>query len=415
MKKVISTVNFRRIPILPCKGIILYLTVIAAAYVFAQLYRSPISAILLVFVMVFGAADILLFAFSIPFVKAEKSGINASYTRGTVGTIKIRLSNRSVIPVSSAEAVFYFPTKDGIRYVGFGRKMPISPFSSTNAELDVPFERRGSFEIGVCDVYLYDTLRLIRVRKRVNAKEKVTVLPQRYRMDEIFAKDDSTEDASAQLLELSTVPDYGDIREYRPGDSMKRIHWKLSTKSEELLVRKYTSETENSASVYCCVRNDELSRFEGINRLEAEDRVIECAYTVAVMASEKGYEGILYLDGTTNVKFGTKNDDLKMSYFLSAYKGTLTDSSIHSDKAVSPCVCVFPFVSAKNGSDMISAIKLFPAKSFTACVVELSDLINERQRSQYSDELTAFVKALGEMGINTRVLKGGNGYGRQIL
>ena len=130
------------------------------------------------------------------------------------------------------------------------------------------------------------------------------------------------------------------------------------------------------------------------------------------MASEKGYEGILYLDGTTNVKFGTKNDDLKMSYFLSAYKGTLTDSSIHSDKAVSPCVCVFPFVNSESGSDMISDLKLFPAKSFTACVVELSDLINEPQRSQYSDELTAFIKALNETGINTRVLKGGNGYVR---
>lgn len=415
MKKVISTVSFRRIPILPCKGIILYLTVIVAAYVFAQLYRSPISAILLVFVIAFGLADILLFICAIPFVKAEKSGMNASYERKSVGTIRISLINRSIIPVSSAEAVFSFPTNDGMRYIEFGRKMPIPPFFSKNAELEVPFERRGSFEVGVCDVYLYDTLRLIRVRKRVNAKEKVTVLPQRYRMDEIFSKDDSSEDASAQLLELSTVPDYGDIREYRPGDSMKRIHWKLSTKSEELLVRKYTSETENSASVYCCVRKDELSRFEGINRLEAEDRVIECAYTVAVMASEKGYEGMMYLDGTTSVKFGTKNDDLKMSYFLSAYKGTLIDSSIHSDKAVSPCVCVFPFVSSENGSDMISDLKLFPAKSFTACVVELSDLINERERSRYSDELIAFVKAMSEMGINTRVLKGGNGYGGQNL
>jgi electron transport complex protein RnfG len=42
-----------------------------------------------------------------------------------------------------------------------------------------------------------------------------------------------------------------DIRDYRNGDSLKSIHWKLSSKSETFIVKDYNTGTSNQTVVFC--------------------------------------------------------------------------------------------------------------------------------------------------------------------
>ena len=42
-----------------------------------------------------------------------------------------------------------------------------------------------------------------------------------------------------------------DIRDYRPGDPLKSIHWKLSSKSEEFIVKEHNTGTSTETVIFC--------------------------------------------------------------------------------------------------------------------------------------------------------------------
>ena len=57
-----------------------------------------------------------------------------------------------------------------------------------------------------------------------------------------------------------------DVREYRPGDRIKDIHWKLSAKKETLMVKERTSVAQSQ--VYWCLicpdKGTQWKRFWGL-------------------------------------------------------------------------------------------------------------------------------------------------------
>ena len=71
-----------------------------------------------------------------------------------------------------------------------------------------------------------------------------------------------------------------DIREYRRGDSLRSVHWKLSSKSEELIVREYARNAKQQMVIFCDTAKryaDNDKRFESdVNEL-ACDAVVEAA------------------------------------------------------------------------------------------------------------------------------------------
>ncbi len=67
---------------------------------------------------------------------------------------------------------------------------------------------------------------------------ELTVLPLPFDVGElIYAAGDSGTESMARAAEDVTSP--ADVRTYQPGDAMKKIHWKLSARKQELLVRRY--------------------------------------------------------------------------------------------------------------------------------------------------------------------------------
>lgn len=57
-------------------------------------------------------------------------------------------------------------------------------------------------------------------------------------------KADASKPLTVHSFAYQETDDLGDIRQYRPGDPVRRIHWKLSAKKNELLVRETEKERE---------------------------------------------------------------------------------------------------------------------------------------------------------------------------
>lgn len=97
----------------------------------------------------------------------------------------------------------------------------------------------GSFTSGIRSCEIEDLLGLF--RRTIHPENTVftlTVLPQTFPTEPlIMAPGDPGSEIMARATEDLNAP--SDIRSYQPGDAMKKIHWKLSLRKRELIVRKY--------------------------------------------------------------------------------------------------------------------------------------------------------------------------------
>ena len=93
----------------------------------------------------------------------------------------------------------------------------------------------GAYRITVSKCRVYDALGLWSFSRKVKER-KVLVLPQP-KQPEDTAYLDALQPVTFQPKPGGGFSDYHDHREYRPGDSVKEIRWKLSCKTDKLIVR----------------------------------------------------------------------------------------------------------------------------------------------------------------------------------
>ncbi len=118
----------------------------------------------------------------------------------------------------------------------------LSPRETKKSHLPTLCKLRGRCEIGVKKIELWDFLRLFKLT--VNPAEPLTLLihPRLHPIRPLQAAQTSalTETRFFQRGE----DDYtviSDFREYTEQDSIKKVHWKLSAKKEDLIVKNFAS------------------------------------------------------------------------------------------------------------------------------------------------------------------------------
>ncbi len=112
----------------------------------------------------------------------------------------------------------------------------------SDCEQKFTFEARhsGVYEIKIADVYVEDMFGIFQVHVMENQSAECVVWPKKYDV-EVIVKDSGLQNRdSEEYSDLYSGNDMSEtfaIREYVPGDSVKQIHWKLSEKTDRLLIR----------------------------------------------------------------------------------------------------------------------------------------------------------------------------------
>ena len=229
-----------------------YLVILGGALVFTQALNNPFSHILFVF---------LLFLLPVLFLYMLTAKLSLSvYMMSDAATVEkhqpfnyhFRVNNTSIFAYPFVEAQMWLPQHNSVRCTMRTVRLSMSPFASYDVDNTVQFRFRGTYEIGVKCFYVYDFFRLMRVRVDVENYNQVYVLPRRLNLDEAAAHaiSDSVSRTVRSPISYDRL-EVSDIRDYRMGDSLKSIHWKLSSKSEEMIVKEYNTGTANITNVYC--------------------------------------------------------------------------------------------------------------------------------------------------------------------
>ena len=103
----------------------------------------------------------------------------------------------------------------------------------------------GRIVIHMKEIWMQDYLGLFRFVKSYEGTSVCTVLPKKSKVI-MNAVETSFQDGDEQELDtvnsVEDVTQVKEIREYRPGDRLQRVHWKLSTKQDDLMVKEFERE-----------------------------------------------------------------------------------------------------------------------------------------------------------------------------
>lgn len=155
--------------------------------------------------------------------------------RGDDVTLYLRMRHRGLIPIAPLLLELSDPAGNRDREI----RLKNMPGRLQSFRLPIHTAHVGVFSVGLHACTVEDLLGL--VRKRVPLEHtsfELLVLPRTFEVDPLtLAPGDPGSELMSRATEDLNAP--SDIRSYQPGDAMKKIHWKLSLRKGELMVRKF--------------------------------------------------------------------------------------------------------------------------------------------------------------------------------
>jgi|GEM_PF-7002525 len=168
--------------------------------------------------------------------------------------IKITLANKSWFPLSAAEAVIEYKS---VYQQGYTReKTAVSTVGresvTTTYYLNTPIA--GVVYIHIKGLYLYDYLKIWKSKINTDFSIKSVVMPkmQELMLNPNYINDNfeiETDNYSKNKPGNDSSSVFG-IRDYMPGDQVRSIHWKLSSKKDEMIVKEFSLPITKQPLIY---------------------------------------------------------------------------------------------------------------------------------------------------------------------
>jgi uncharacterized protein (DUF58 family) len=239
-------------------------------------------------------------------------GAQPSDTHAFVGDeveITMTLENRKPLPIPWVQIIEFLPTgllplsEENVKRRAYAGGSEIVETSSLASYERVRFRHtvrahhRGHYSIGPTELRSGDLFGLFgTVRRDSRSPQGITVYPRIVPLDgwELpAAKPMGDVLARNNLLDDPSRP--RSVRDYRPGDPLKRIDWKLSAKRDDLTVRTYDQSVSNDVVVLLESRTVDYA-WHGY-KYDVLESAITAAASIAVRCADLGYRVGLVANG----------------------------------------------------------------------------------------------------------------------
>lgn len=238
--------------------------------------------------------------------------------------VKTMIYNDSFMPAP------YIEINNGLIKNISGKAQPsiiisLMPFNSKSVVESFPCRYRGLFCYGPVEVDISDIFGFFSWKKEIKYEGTIAVYPKiaylerfNIRPMQMFGTVTTKQNANEDYSSIS------DIRKYYPGDSFKKIHWKLSARKGSLYVKNY--ETSGSAEAYIFLnffKND----FSDIYRADLEEKAVECASSIIFYMLAKNINTGLYTNGR-KISYIRGRDVQEFKKFMEEFITVKSDGSI---------------------------------------------------------------------------------------
>ncbi len=225
------------------------ITVIALIFLaaIAAWYRQPAVVTLLGLTIATVAVSRVLSRLSLRRVRCDRTLSTTSLFPGEQFTITTRLSNQKLLPLPWLELSQQAPrgllqsnhtTESG--HPVLVRSLTMPWYSRLTWREPVTPERRGYYTLPPLTLTSGDILGLYPRRMDAGSYEHVSVYPRLFPVRQLpLQRSDAAGDLTGRLSLQEDPTRMRGIREYRPGDGIRRVHWKASAHHRQLMVKLY--------------------------------------------------------------------------------------------------------------------------------------------------------------------------------
>lgn len=151
--------------------------------------------------------------------------------RGESVRVDLGIRNKSFLVCNKATADIYVQDYLGEDDSRTKAVFSIDSRSKADFGFDVRMEHLGEYTAGIRNMHIYGLLGLVSIPVAIDTTFRILVLPKIHEEEESFNAESITDSPNASSFREGDGFDYTGVREYAMGDSMKKIHWKLSAHS----------------------------------------------------------------------------------------------------------------------------------------------------------------------------------------
>lgn len=272
--------------------------------------------ILIVFALLYCLSSVLL-------VRASNNNIKFKIATDTNSTVVLQISNTGIWPVACCKALVSVNN----RITGISDNMEfftwLKPKKTRTLIFNVKDNLCGCLRVNVKSIVISDILGIVKRGIESNREVNLYSMPFLY---EINISKDSADRYDMESFRYSQYKKGSDssetfgISQYREGDSVKAIHWKLSAKTGDIMVRDYSFPVDNRIMIL----TDKKEYEDYALSPEGKSKSTEFALSLSKSISENGIEHSFGWYDSNREKFVVKSvkssQDLELiiSEFLEA-------------------------------------------------------------------------------------------------
>ncbi|WP_295089302.1 DUF58 domain-containing protein [Ruminococcus sp.] len=214
--------------------------------------------------------------------------------------IQLVVTNNSIFPIGKADIKIEYYNVFNNEISSFDLYLPVQAKNSQRVTFRLSSKYCGVIKIKSSYLYIYDPLKIFKFKAGSCISTEVNVLPEGHDISGIVQFTDSVNEDSDIFSEYRPGDDPSevfDLREYNPGDKLNRIHWKLSSKKDDFIVKEYSMPIDVS-----CVLFLDLKSYSGKDViLPVFDTVIETFLSLSqfLLDNERGHS-VIYYDASQN-------------------------------------------------------------------------------------------------------------------
>lgn len=182
---------------------------------------------------------------------------------------------------------------------------------------EINFKTRGIYNFGEMSVNFKDLFCLFEVNRNLNRDGIIRVYPRLYDIEKsVLRGSDIFKNAVSNRSSIEDMYSIKDIREYRDGDNLKRINWKVSAKYNDLYVRNFDTVSGQEFNIFLDMnaRNYELDE-QGL----LEEHMVDFCVSLMNYMVQKEIKTRLFLNASKAESYAieAKEDfDKVMDHFL---------------------------------------------------------------------------------------------------
>ena len=234
-----------------------------------SLSGNPIYLRLIIGLGVIMAANFLWMLFSLAGIEVMRYSRTARKQVGEIFTENYEVINRSRLPklLVKVTDLSDLPGAAGSRVLTWMGGRQSKPYAAYSL-----LQKRGWIWLGPTEVESGDLFGLFRVKKQFKTDKRLLIMPYTVPIRQFPAPFGMLSGGQALRQKTLEVTSYAaGVREYVPGDPLRRIHWPSSARKQELIVKEFEKDPMAEVWIFLDVRKSVHSHLEEIEEKKLKD------------------------------------------------------------------------------------------------------------------------------------------------